>query len=37
MWLVTPQGVHTDEVQDVSLERCLVAAEQLEALATLGA
>jgi hypothetical protein len=37
MWLVTPQGVHTDEVQDVSLERCLVAAEELGSLTTLGA
>ena len=36
MWLVTPQGVHTDEVQDVSLERCLVAAEELDSLTTLG-
>ena len=37
MWLVTPHGVHTDEVQDVSLERCLIAAEELDSLTTLGA
>jgi aminoglycoside phosphotransferase (APT) family kinase protein len=37
MWLVTPQGVHTDEVQDVSLERCIIATEELDALALLGA
>jgi aminoglycoside phosphotransferase (APT) family kinase protein len=37
MWLVTPQGVHSDEVQDLSLLRCLVAAEELDALVLLGA
>jgi hypothetical protein len=37
MWLVTPQGVHSDEVQDVSLERCIVATEELDALRLLGA
>jgi aminoglycoside phosphotransferase (APT) family kinase protein len=37
MWLVTPQGVHSDEVQDLSLERCIVATEELDALALLGA
>jgi hypothetical protein len=37
MWLVTPQGVHSDEVQDVSLERCIVATEELDALRVLGA
>jgi hypothetical protein len=37
MWLVTPQGVHSDEVQDVSLERCIVATEELDALDVLGA
>ncbi|HZP30609.1 MAG TPA: aminoglycoside phosphotransferase family protein [Acidimicrobiia bacterium] len=36
MWLVTPEGVHSDAVQDTSLERCLVATEELDALTLLG-
>jgi aminoglycoside phosphotransferase (APT) family kinase protein len=36
MWLVTPEGVHTDEVQATSLERCLTATEDLEGLEALG-
>jgi len=37
MWLVTPEGVHADAVQATSLERCMIAAEELEALGALGA
>jgi aminoglycoside phosphotransferase (APT) family kinase protein len=37
MWLITPNGVHTDEVQDVNLQRCLTAGEDLETLAALRA
>jgi aminoglycoside phosphotransferase (APT) family kinase protein len=37
MWLVTPEGVHADAVQATSLERCMIAAEELGALAALGA
>jgi hypothetical protein len=36
MWLITPDGVHTDAAQLLNLERCLAAGEQLETLAALG-
>jgi hypothetical protein len=36
MWLITPDGVHSDEVQDLSLQRCLLAGEALGTLAALG-
>jgi len=36
MWLITPDGVHTDEAQLGYLSRCLEAAERLETLAALG-
>jgi hypothetical protein len=36
MWLITPNGVHADEVQDLSLARCLAAGEHLDTLAALG-
>jgi aminoglycoside phosphotransferase (APT) family kinase protein len=32
MWLVTPEGVHADDVQAISLERCMIATEDLDAL-----
>ena len=35
MWLITPDGVHSDEAQRVYLRRCLVAADDLETLAAL--
>ena len=35
MWLITPNGVHLDEVQDTNLERCLVAGEALGTLEAL--
>ncbi len=35
MWLITPDGVHTDEAQACFLERCLTAAEELETMAAL--
>jgi hypothetical protein len=37
MWVVTPDGVHTDEAQRVSLRRSIAAAEELSALDRLGA
>ena len=37
MWLITPEGVHSDEVQAENLRRCLIAGEQLETLAALRA
>ena len=36
MWLVTPDGVHTDAVQSISLDRCMTAVEELDALDALG-
>jgi aminoglycoside phosphotransferase (APT) family kinase protein len=36
MWLITPDGVHTDEAQIGYLTRCLTAAERLRTLAALG-
>jgi aminoglycoside/choline kinase family phosphotransferase len=36
MWLVTPDGVHTDEAQIGYLTRCLSAADRLGTLAALG-
>jgi hypothetical protein len=36
MWLVTPDGVHTDEAQLGYLSRCLAAAERLDTLGALG-
>ena len=36
MWLITPDGVHSDEVQDLSLRRCLVAGDELRTLSALG-
>jgi aminoglycoside phosphotransferase (APT) family kinase protein len=35
MWLITPRGVHSDEVQAENLRRCLAAGEDLETLAAL--
>jgi aminoglycoside phosphotransferase (APT) family kinase protein len=35
MWLITPDGVHTDEAQIGYLTRCLAAAERLGTLAAL--
>jgi aminoglycoside phosphotransferase (APT) family kinase protein len=35
MWVVTPDGVHTDAVQVTSLRRAVAAAEDLESLALL--
>jgi aminoglycoside/choline kinase family phosphotransferase len=32
MWLITPDGVHTDEAQREYLRRCLAAADDLETL-----
>jgi hypothetical protein len=32
MWLITPQGVHTDEAQGEFLRRCLAAADDLGTL-----
>jgi aminoglycoside/choline kinase family phosphotransferase len=37
MWAVTPRGVHSDEVQAVSLARCVAATEDLGTLALLDA
>jgi Phosphotransferase enzyme family len=37
MWLVTPEGVHADDVLAISLERCMIATEDLEALDALDA
>ncbi|MDO8362168.1 MAG: phosphotransferase [Actinomycetota bacterium] len=36
MWLITPDGVHTDEAQLGYLSRCLEAAHRLRTLAALG-
>ncbi len=36
MWLITPDGVHTDAAQMEYLRRCLAAADDLETLAALG-
>ncbi len=36
MWLITPGGVHSDEVQLKSLSRCLAAGDHLDTLAALG-
>jgi len=35
MWLITPDGVHTDEAQILNLERCLTAGDELATLAAL--
>jgi aminoglycoside phosphotransferase (APT) family kinase protein len=35
MWLITPDGVHTNEAQVLNLERCLAAGDQLGTLAAL--
>jgi hypothetical protein len=32
MWLVTPEGVHSEDVQATSLARCVAATEDLDAL-----
>jgi aminoglycoside phosphotransferase (APT) family kinase protein len=37
MWLVTPDGVHTDAVRSISLDRCMTAVEELDALDALQA
>jgi hypothetical protein len=37
MWLITPDGVHSDEAQLGYLGRCLAAADRLDTLAALGA
>jgi hypothetical protein len=36
MWLITPDGVHTDEAQLFNLERCVTAGEELDTLAALA-
>lgn len=36
MWLITPDGVHTDAAQLEYLRRCLTAADDLETLAALA-
>jgi aminoglycoside phosphotransferase (APT) family kinase protein len=36
MWLITPDGVHSDEVQDLSLIRCCTAGSDLGTLDALG-
>ena len=36
MWLITPDGVHTDEAQLGYLARCLEAADRLSTLEALG-
>jgi aminoglycoside phosphotransferase (APT) family kinase protein len=36
MWLITPDGVHSDEVQDLSLVRCLEAGKDLDTMGALG-
>jgi aminoglycoside phosphotransferase (APT) family kinase protein len=35
MWLITPDGVHTDDAQRCFLQRCLAAAEDLETMRAL--
>jgi aminoglycoside phosphotransferase (APT) family kinase protein len=37
MWLVTPDGVHTDAVRAISLDRCMTAVEELDTLDALRA
>ena len=36
MWLITPNGVHDDDVQDLNLMRCLAAGEDLDTLGALS-
>ncbi len=36
MWLITPEGVHTEAAQALSLERCLAAGERLDTLSALA-
>jgi hypothetical protein len=36
MWLITPEGVHSEAAQALSLARCLAAGERLGTLASLG-
>ena len=36
MWLITPDGVHTDDAQRCFLQRCLTAAEDLETMSALA-
>jgi Phosphotransferase enzyme family len=36
MWLITPDGVHSDAAQLLNLERCLTAGDELATLAALG-
>lgn len=36
MWLITPDGVHTDAAQRCFLQRCLAAAQDLETMSALG-
>jgi len=36
MWLITPDGVHTDEAQACFLQRCLAAADDLDTMAALN-
>jgi aminoglycoside phosphotransferase (APT) family kinase protein len=36
MWLITPDGVHTDDAQRCFLQRCLTAAEDLETMPALA-
>ncbi|HYZ99312.1 MAG TPA: phosphotransferase [Acidimicrobiales bacterium] len=36
MWLITPDGVHSEAAQARSLERCLAAGERLGTLSALG-
>lgn len=36
MWLVTPDGVHSDAAQSISLARCMAAVEDLDGLGALG-
>jgi aminoglycoside phosphotransferase (APT) family kinase protein len=35
MWLITPDGVHTEEAQNCFLRRCLTAADELETMPAL--
>jgi hypothetical protein len=35
MWLITPDGVHTDAAQVEYLGRCLAAADDLETMEAL--
>jgi aminoglycoside phosphotransferase (APT) family kinase protein len=36
MWLITPDGVHSDAAQLLNLQRCLAAGDELATLAALG-